>query len=143
MLSSIKSYIKLNYWAVLGFFFKYLAPLLAFGFFVTFFQKKNGIYLTVWAWICLAIAGIILLSKLKSKVKTWKPSIKRWLCLSVYTVGFWVILFFGLFYLKKTTTMLLEFWGLAGTLMLIGCGCYLMDETKKINEEKEDGQEEI
>ena len=122
---------KENIFAILGFIFTSVIPLLLFGMFGSFTKTGFWAKFTIWFYIALTIFAIIVATKLKSKVKSLPHSIKRGLLLSVFTFVFWGLLFGAFLFIGNFIDKLITYWVAVGICFVIGRFFYILDESKK------------
>jgi len=124
--------IKKNIFAILGFAFCYIIPLVIFGSVVnytrdiTFWTK-----FTIWAYLALGVFVVIVLKKIRERVIVMPHSAKRGILLSVFTLLTWLFLFGLVYGMSIIGDALIEYWCYVGVSLLIGRIFYILDEIVK------------
>lgn len=120
---------------ILSFLSIYIAPVLMFGTVTPFLHGDIDAGLTTAGVVCIVIIAIVCLFKARAYVKKQRESVFRSLFLSIFPIGAWAAVAFGIKEINTAFLSIMAYWNKVIIFIAIGC---LLDTISNVFKETED-----
>lgn len=130
-MNKLLQYCKDHVWALLGFLFNPIAPLLYLGTKLSFYQTGIEFRLTIWGVIVLIVISVIICAKLQGKIKQMEHGVTRGVLLSILPMVIWIAGFALLSGLQLFNDGGMSYWLVCGVFFIFSRICYIIDEVQQ------------
>lgn len=111
-----------------GFILQYIIPIVLFGNVIPYVHGSLSSRLTAMGYLAVATIAIIVCYKLQNKIHEMPKGLVRALLLSLFPIGFWVLVKIGINHLLTLIVSVAQYWGYVIIFILIGRLFYIISE---------------